>query len=114
MDSFIMATLYQLHSTMDNLRRSTDQLALTWRHCDSRMLLGSTAAFSDRLTAYLKENEITGIANIYALSADLSQLDEATTTKLKLNNKVDAVLSDTEWVKLTQDSTFDNVVTIAL
>lgn len=109
-----MATLYQLHSTMDNLRRSTDQLALTWRHGDSLMLLGSTAAFIDWLTAYLKENEITGIASIYALSADLSQLDEATTAKLKLDNKVDAVLSDTEWVKLTQDSSFDNVVTIAL
>ncbi|MGM8871762.1 hypothetical protein ACS8E3_08750 [Psychrobacter sp. 2Y5] len=109
-----MATLYQLHSTMDNLRRSTDQLALTWRSGDSLILLGTTVAFIDWLTAYLTENQIEGIANLYALADDISQLDDNTITKLTLQTKIDAVLGDADWVKLTQDHRFDKVVTIAL
>lgn len=109
-----MTTLYQLHSTMDNLRRSTDQLALTWRRGDSLLLLGSTVAFIDWLKAYLNENEIVGISAIYALADDISQLGETTTAKLNLETKIDKVMSDVEWVKLTQDSQFDKVVTISL
>ncbi len=109
-----MTTLYQLHSTMDNLRRSTDQLALTWQRGDSLLLLGTTVAFIDWLSAYLKENEITGVTAIYALADDVSQLGDDTATKLKLDTKITQLLSDMEWVKLTQDAQFDKVVTISL
>ena len=112
-DTF-MATLYQLHSTMDNLRRSTDQLALTWRRGDSLLLLGSTVAFIDWLKAYLNEKEIVGITAIYALAADISQLGDNTAVKLNLETKIDEILSDTQWVELTQESQFDKVVTISL
>lgn len=109
-----MATLYQLHSTMDNLRRSTDQLALTWRRGDSILLLGTTVAFIDWLKAYLAEKDIEGVTSIYALADDISQLGDDTATKLNLKTKISASLTDAEWVKLTQDSQFDKVVTIAL
>lgn len=109
-----MSTLYQLHSTMDNLRRSSEQLALTWRRGDSLLLLGTTIAFIDWLKAYLNENEIVGIAAIYALADDISQLDDNTKDKLNLETKIDKILTDGEWVELTLDSQFDKVVTISL
>lgn len=109
-----MATLYQLHSTMDNLGRSSEQLALTWRSGDSLLLLGTTVAFIDWLQAHLEESEIVEIAAIYALAADVAQLGDPTVTKLNLDTKIDTLLTDTQWVKLTQDPTFDKVVTIAL
>ena len=109
-----MATLYQLHSSMDKLRRSTEQMAQTWRAGDSIILLGATAAFIDWLNAYLEDNDIDGIASIYALGDDVAQLGDHTKAKLNLNTKLTAVLSDAEWVTLTQDPQFDKVVTIAL
>lgn len=109
-----MATLYQLHSSMDKLRRSTEQMAQTWRAGDSIILLGATAAFIDWLNAYLEDNDIDGIASIYALADDVAQLGDHTNAQLNLNTKLTAVLSDTEWVTLTQDPQFDKVVTIAL
>ncbi len=109
-----MSTLYQLHSTMDNLKRSTHQLTLTWNRGDSILLLGTTVAFIDWLKAYLSDNDIDGVATIYALAADISQLGDDTATNLNLEAKVDKILSDTEWVQLTQSSQFNKVVTIAL
>ena len=117
-----MATLYQLHCTMDTLRRSTEQMASTWRAGDSIILLGATVAFIDWFNAYLGdlENiEIEDIAAIYALSEDVAQLSDDTTAKLNLTSKLTAILSDSEWVAMTQNThangaKFDKVVTIAL
>ncbi|OLF38374.1 hypothetical protein [Psychrobacter sp. Cmf 22.2] len=109
-----MATLYQLHSTMDRLRRSTEEMALTWRAGDSIILLGATVAFIEWLHAYLSDSDIEGIAGIYALADDVAQLSNNTTAKLNLNAKLTGVLTDNEWVTMTQDPQFDKVVTIAL
>jgi tRNA 2-thiouridine synthesizing protein B len=109
-----MATLYQLHSTMDTLRRSTEEMSRTWRTGDSIILLGTTAAFIDWLNAYLNESEIDGITGIYALTDDVAQLTENTTSKLNLDSKLTRILTDEEWVDLTQDSQFNKVVTITL
>lgn len=109
-----MATLYQIHSTMDNLKRCTHQLALTWRVGDSLILLGATVAFIDWLNAYLEDADIKGIKNIYALAEDVAQLSDNTQAKPTLNTKLTDILTDNEWVSLTQDKQFDNVVTIAL
>lgn len=109
-----MATLYQLHSTMDTLRRSTEEMALTWRAGDSIILLGTTVAFIAWLHAYVDDMEVEGIAGIYALTDDVAQLSENTTARLNLDAKLTALLTDGEWVKMTQDTQFDKVVTIAL
>ena len=117
-----MATLYQLHCSMDTLRRSTEQMASTWRAGDSIILLGSTVVFIDWFNAYLgdlESIEIEDIAAIYALAEDVAQLSVDTTAKLNLTTKLTAILSDDEWVALTQnthanDAKFDKVVTIAL
>ena len=117
-----MATLYQLHCSMDTLRRATEQMASTWRAGDSIILLGATVAFIDWFNAYLGdlENiEIEDIAAIYALAEDVAQLSVDTTAKLNLTTKLTAILSDDEWVALTQNThangaKFDKVVTIAL
>ena len=109
-----MATLYQLHSTMDMLRRSTSEMALTWRAGDSIVLLGATVAFVDWLNAYLGDSDIKGIKAIYALADDVAELGVNTSAKLNLNARLTAVLTDKEWVNLTQDDEFDKIVTIAL
>ena len=109
-----MATLYQLHSTMDMLRRSTEEMSRTWRTGDSIILIGTTVAFIDWFTAYLGESDIQGIEGIYALADDVAQLTTNTSAKLNLDAKLDSVLTDAEWVDLTQDTQFDKVVTIAL
>ena len=117
-----MATLYQLHCSMDTLRRSTEQMASTWRAGDSIILLGTTVAFIDWFNAYLgdlESIEIEDIAAIYALAEDVAQLSVDTTAKLNLTTKLTAILSDDEWVALTQNThangaNFDKVVTIAL
>ena len=117
-----MATLYQLHSSMDTLRRSTEQMTSTWRAGDSIILLGTTVAFIDWFNAYLEDLEgieTKEVAAIYALAEDVAQLNDNTAAKLNLSAKLTAVLSDDEWVALTQNTyangaTFDKVVTIAL
>lgn len=119
-----MATLYQIHSTMDMLRRSVDEMSRTWRTGDSILLLGSTVAFISWLDAYLSDNEIQGIANIYALADDVAQLSTNTSAKLNLETKLSGLLTDEEWVNLTQSTSvsntdannagFDKVVNIAL
>ena len=124
-----MATLYQIHSTMDTLRRSVDEMSRTWRTGDSILLLGSTVAFISWLDAYLSDSEIQGIANIYALADDVAQLSTNTSAKLNLETKLSGLLTDAEWVNLTQSTSvsntsahntdannagFDKVVTIAL
>lgn len=117
-----MATLYQLHSSMDTLRRSTEQMASTWRAGDSIILLGTTVAFIDWFNAYLEDLEhieTKDVAAIYALAEDVAQLNDNTAAKLNLSAKLTAVLSDDEWVALTQNThasgaIFDKVVTIAL
>lgn len=109
-----MATLYQLHSTMDTLSHATKAMARTWQAGDSVILLGSTIAFIDWFNAYLEEREIQDIAGIYALADDVAQLTTNTSAKLNLEAKLHGLLTDLEWVNLTQDSRFDKVVTIAL
>lgn len=109
-----MATLYQLHSTMDMLRRSTEEMSRTWCAGDSIILLGTTVAFINWLNAYLGESEIQDIAGIYALADDVAQLTTNTSAKLDLDVKLKGVLTDAEWVALTQDAQFDKVVTITL
>lgn len=109
-----MATLYQLHSTMDMLRRSTEEISRTWHAGDSIILLGTTVAFIDWFNAYLGESDVQDIAGIYALIDDVVQLTTETCDRLNINDKLTGVLTDEEWVNLTQDSQFDKVVTIAL
>lgn len=106
-----MLTLGQIAAEVLHL---IDQLALSWRSGDSLLLLGTTVAFIDWLKAYLTENQIDGIASLYVLADDIAQLGDNTIAKLALDTKIDEVLSDTDWVNLTQDSQFDKVVTIAL
>ena len=103
-----MATLYQIHSTMDTLRRSVDEMSRTWRTGDSILLLGSTVAFISWLDAYLNDSEIQGIANIYALADDVAQLSNNTSAKLNLETKLSGLLTDEEWVNLTQSANFSN------
>lgn len=122
-----MATLYQIHSSMDTLRRSVDEMSRTWRTGDSILLLGTTVAFISWLDAYLNDIEIQGIADIYALADDVAQLSINTSAKLNLETKLSRLLTDEEWVSLTQNTNasdtdntnannvaFDKVVTIAL
>lgn len=109
-----MATLYQLHSSMDKLERSTEELSRTWHSGDSILLLGTTVAFIDWLNASLAENDINGIAGMYALNDDVAQLTPSTAEQLNLAAKLTSVLTDEEWITLTQDSQFDKVVTVAL
>ncbi|MEN6670622.1 hypothetical protein AAJP47_09620 [Psychrobacter sp. B38] len=113
-----MATLYQLHSTIDTLSQSVEEMSRTWRAGDSIVLLGTTVAFIDWLNAQLSDSEpyidIKDIAGIYALTDDVAQLTANTSAKLNLNAKLTALLTDVEWVNLTQDPQFDKVVTIAL
>lgn len=113
-----MPTLYQIHSTIDNLRSSTSEMARTWQAGDSIVLLGSTVAFVAWLDAYLNDADITGVKAIYALQQDVAQLGDDTAAKLKLDSKLTALLTDAQWVDLTlnayQNSKFDKVVTIAL
>ena len=109
-----MATLYQLHSSMDKLERSTEELSRTWHAGDSILLLGTTVAFIDWLSASLGENDINSIAGIYALTDDMAQLTPNIATQLNLAAKLTGLLTDDEWVTLTQNSQFDKVVTIAL
>lgn len=109
-----MATLYQLHSTMDTLTRCTEEMSRTWRTGDSVILLGSTVAFIDWFNAYLGDSDMQGIAAIYALAEDVAQLTAKTSAKLNLDAKLSGLLTDIEWVNLTQDNQFDKVVTIAL
>ena len=109
-----MSTLYQLHSTMDNLRASTEQLAVTWNSGDSLLLLGTTVAYIDWLQAYLTDNDIEQVAGIFALADDIAQLNETAMAALNLKDKLIAILTDNEWVTMTLDKQFDKVVTIAL
>lgn len=111
-----MTTLYQLHSTMDKLECSVHDLARTWHDGDSILLLGSTVAFIDWLHAYLEDNDIkkSNVGAIYALAEDITQLSADALLKLNLDSKITMILSDEDWVKITQDSKFDKVVTIAL
>lgn len=109
-----MATLYQLHSNMDTLRRCTSEMALMWRAGDSIILLGATVAFIEWLNAYLDDADIEGIKAIYALTDDVAQLGVNTAAKLNLSARLTDVLTDSEWVSLTQDRQFDKVVTISL
>ncbi|WP_201594552.1 hypothetical protein [Psychrobacter vallis] len=109
-----MATLYQLQSTMDTLRRNIEEMSRTWRAGDSIVLLGTTVAFIDWLNAYVADSEIQDIAGIYALADDVAKLTPNTSAKLNLDAKLSSVLTDIEWVHLTQDPQFDKVVTIAL
>lgn len=110
----VMATLYQLHSTMDTLRRNIEEMSRTWCTGDNIVLLGTTAAFIDWFNAYVADSEIQDIAGIYALADDVAQLTPNTSAKLNLNAKLSGILTDIEWVRLTQDPQFDKVVTIAL
>lgn len=103
-----MANLYQIHSTMDTLRRSVDEMSRTWRTGDSILLLGSTVAFISWLDAYLNDSEIQGIANIYALADDVAQLSTNTSAKLNLETKLSGLLTDEEWVNLTQSANASN------
>ena len=122
-----MATLYQIHSSMDTLRRSVDEMSRAWRTGASILLLGTTVAFISWLAAYLNDIEIQGIADIYALADDVAQLSINTSAKLNLETKLSRLLTDEEWVNLTQNTNasdtdntnannvaFDKVVTIAL
>lgn len=109
-----MSTLYQLHSTMDNLRASTEQLAVTWNSGDSLLLLGTTVAYIDWLQAYLTDNDIEQVAGIFALADDIAQLNETAMAALNLKDKLIAILTDNDWVTMTLDKQFDKVVTIAL
>ena len=112
-----MATLYQLHSAMDTLSRNTEEMAITWQAGDSILLLGATVAFIEWLTAYLEENDIQGIMGLYALVDDVAQLAPNTTAQLNLNTKLTGLLTDQEWVEMTQNNNageaqFDKVITI--
>lgn len=112
-----MATLYQLHSTIDMLESSAHKIALTWSPGDSIILLGNTVAFIDWLVACLIEIEVEGISAIYALKTDIELLGADIANKLKVNTKLTAILTDSEWVALTQNSTtekFDKIVTVSL
>lgn len=109
-----MATLYQLHSTMDTLRRNTEEMSRTWRSGDSIVLLGTTVAFIDWFNAYVADSDIQDIAGLYALADDVTQLMPNTSAKLNLDAKLSGVLTDIEWVHLTQNHQFNKVVTITL
>lgn len=108
-----MATLYQLHSTMDNLRRNTEEMVLSWRTGDSIILLGAAVAFIDWLNAYLSDSDIVGIAGIYALADDVAELSDNTVAKLNLPAKLTDILTDDKWVTMTQDPQFDKIVTVS-
>lgn len=112
-----MATLYQVYSTINTLRRSINEMALTWRAGDSILLLGTTVAFVEWLTAYLNDSDIQGVQAIYALADDIAQLSSPTTATLNLDAVLSDIWTDEQWVTFTQNTDnklkFDKIVTIA-
>ena len=108
-----MATLYQLHTPMDQLKHGVNEIARLWRHGDSIFLLGSTIAYIDWLMAYLADSDIQQVAGIYALDQDLNQLADSAVGYLNLTS-ITKLLTDQDWVQLTQSADFDKVITIAL
>lgn len=106
-----MATLYQLHCPMDQLKHGVDQMAKLWQRGDSILLLGSCACYIDWLSAYLADAPITDVTAIYALKEDIDHLADSAVGHL---DSFTQVLSDTDWVNLSQNAQFDKVITIAL
>lgn len=108
-----MTTLYQLHSTIDDLRHSIEEMGRTWCRGDYIILLGATVAYIDWLQVYLTECEIDAISEIYALQSDIDALSEHTKKTLKLENKPIVILTDSEWVTTIHHPQFTKVVTLS-
>ena len=108
-----MTTLYQLHSTIERLKHSVEEMARTWCRGDRIVLLGATVAYIDWLQVYLTACEIDDISEIYALQSDIDALSETTKEKLKLENKPIVILTDSEWVTAIHHPQFAKVVTMS-
>ena len=108
-----MTTLYQLHSTIERLKHSVEEMARTWCRGDRIVLLGATVAYIDWLQVYLTACEIDDISEIYALQNDIDALSEHTKKMLKLDNKSIMILTDNEWVTTIHHPQFTKVVTLS-
>ncbi|WP_201532571.1 hypothetical protein [Psychrobacter ciconiae] len=109
-----MATLYQIYSPMDTLRRHVIDIKATWQVGDSILLLGDTAVFIDWLGEYLSDVDIRGVSAIYALKEDIDALPEAIKSQIDLARFTD-LLTDSDWTELcTANTDIDKVVTVCL
>ncbi len=117
-----MSTLFQLHANMSTLKAITKDMAGLWHAGDSVLLLGETVAYLDWFAAYVDDinaddevdNRIVSIHTVYLLTDDINALNDSATLNLDFTAvKPFAVklLSDTDWVELTQKMT--RVVTLA-
>ncbi|WP_169391584.1 MULTISPECIES: hypothetical protein [Psychrobacter] len=108
-----MATLYQIYSPMDTLRRHVIEMKTTWQADDSILLLGDTAMFIDWFGEYLSDVDIRGVSAIYALKDDIDALPESIKSQIDLARFTD-MLTDSDWVALCSSTRIDKVVTISL
>ena len=109
-----MATLYQIYSPMDTLRRHVIEMKATWQAGDHILLLGDTATFIDWFGEYLSDVDVRGVSAIYALKDDIEALPETIKSQIDIA-RFTALLTDSDWVSLcTTNTDIDKVVTMAL
>ncbi|WP_201543248.1 hypothetical protein [Psychrobacter sp. H7-1] len=111
-----MSTLFQLQAPMNTLKATVKELAPLWHAGDSLLLLAETSAYLPWLQVYINElngddeseYRIKNIHALYVLADDLAHLNE--TARVNLDVSKVHVISDAQWVALTQE--VDRVVTL--
>lgn len=111
-----MSTLFQIHSSINTLKPLVKELSVLWKSGDHILLLGEAAGYLDWFKALIddvnsddeSESEISDIAGWFALSEDINCLNDS--AKLHLDLSQMTLLTDTQWVALTQK--VDRVVTL--
>ena len=119
-----MTTLFQLHANINTLKSVVRDMAVHWQADDAILLLGETAAYSDWLMVYIEDlnndedssNIISHIGALYVLKEDIEGLNDIAKGYMSPNHQAKtnapkiSVLSDDEWVDITQS--MDRVVTL--
>ncbi|PNK59448.1 hypothetical protein [Psychrobacter sp. FDAARGOS_221] len=103
-----MATLFQIHATMNTLKPLIRELGTLWQAGDSILLLGESSAYYAWAKAYIKDfngddeiqSSIDSVSAWYVLAEDIDRLNDS--AKLNLDLTGVTVLSDLDWVNLTQ------------
>ncbi len=101
-----MSILFQLYSDLDSLKNNLRELAKIWQKGDNVLLLANTAAYIDWVFAYLTEivpeQDIAASINWYVLKMDVEQLSPITKQNIDFETYQVKILTDDEWVALTQ------------
>lgn len=111
-----MATLFQIYAPMNSLKAMVREMAQLWHPGDSLLLMADSAAYFSWLSVYIDdlnqdeefESRIDGIDAIYVLADDIEALNDS--AKLNSDFSKVNVISDQQWVKLTQE--VDRVITL--